>query len=183
MANSKTYSRSLKIYIDGKEVEGSVGAINKELRKLRGEMKNLTIGTEEYEKKAAEIRKLNGILDEHRKHLKGVGDEVENTGGMFGNMLKTVTSKFTGVGKEWLGQFDGILGGMKGSWLKFAGWLGAAVVALKGAIDAGRRDRTSTTTDKRIPEHHGQRPYPCAEPNISHSQVHGQGLQGSAWYR
>ena len=138
MANSKTYSRSLKIYIDGKEVEGSVGAINKELRKLRGEMKNLTIGTEEYEKKAAEIRKLNGILDEHRKHLKGVGDEVENTGGMFGNMLKTVTSKFTGVGKEWLGQFDGILGGMKGSWLKFAGWLGAAVVALKGAIDAGR---------------------------------------------
>lgn len=138
MANSKTYSRSLKIYIDGKEVEGSVGAINKELRKLKGEMKNLTIGTEEYEKKAAEIRKLNGILDEHRKHLKGVGDEVENTGGMFGNMLKTVTSKFTGVGKEWLGQFDGILGGMKGSWLKFAGWLGAAVVALKGAIDAGR---------------------------------------------
>ena len=35
MANSKTYSRSLKIYIDGKEVEGSVGAINKELRKLK----------------------------------------------------------------------------------------------------------------------------------------------------
>ena len=138
MANSKTYSRSLKIYIDGKEVEGSVGAINKELRKLKGEMKNLTIGTEEYEKKVAEIRKLNGILDEHRKHLKGVGDEAKNTGGMFGNMLQTVTSKLTGVGKEWLGQFDGILGGMKGSWLKFAGWLGAAVVALKGAIDAGR---------------------------------------------
>ena len=138
MANNKTYSRGIKIYIDGKEVEGSVGNINKQLRKLRGEMKNLTIGTEEYEKKAAEIRKLNGILDEHRKHLKGVGEEAQNTGGMLGNMLQSVTAKFTGIGKDWLGQFDGILGGMKGSWLKFAGWLGAAVVALKGALDAGR---------------------------------------------
>ena len=70
-SNSKTYTRGLKIYIDGNEVEGSVGNINKQLRKLRGEMKNLTIGTEEYEKKAAEIRKLNGILDEHRGKLKG----------------------------------------------------------------------------------------------------------------
>ena len=138
MANNKTYSRGIKIYIDGKEVEGSVGNINKQLRKLRGEMKNLTIGTDEYEKKAAEIRKLNGILDEHRKHLKGVGEEAQKTGGMFGNMLQTVTAKFTGIGKDWLGQFDSILGGMKGSWLKFAGWLGAAVVALKGTLDAGR---------------------------------------------
>ena len=194
MANNKTYSRGIKIYIDGKEVEGSVGNINKQLRKLRGEMKNLTIGTEEYEKKAAEIRKLNGILDEHRSklkgventvegsvgqmrarvrelteeigklavgteeyenkasqlrtlnslikehqdYIKGVGDETQTTSGKFGGLMDVIKGRFEGMGKSFLGGFGSILDGMKGSWLKFAGWLGAAVVALKGTLDAGR---------------------------------------------
>lgn len=93
MANDKMYKRSLKVYIDGKEVENSVAGIQKEMRKLRGEMKNLTIGTEEYEKKAAEMRKLNGILREHRKNVSGVADEQDRMTEAIKNALG-LNSKF-----------------------------------------------------------------------------------------
>ncbi len=107
MANDKMYKRSLKVYIDGKEVENSVAGIQKEMRKLRGEMKNLTIGTEEYEKKAAEMRKLNGILREHRKNVSGVADEqdrmteaIKNALGLnskFANSIMGITSNGNGL--------------------------------------------------------------------------------------
>ena len=42
----KVAKRTVKVYIDGKEVEASVGMINKQVRKLQNEMKNLTIGTD-----------------------------------------------------------------------------------------------------------------------------------------
>ncbi len=107
MANDKQYKRSLKVYIDGKEVENSVAGIQKEMRKLRGEMKNLTIGTEEYEKKAAGMRKLNGILREHRKNVSGVADEqdrmteaIKNALGLnskFANSIMGITSNGNGL--------------------------------------------------------------------------------------
>jgi len=107
MANDKMYKRSLKVYIDGKEVENSVAGIQKEMRKLRGEMKDLTIGTEEYEKKAAEMRKLNGILREHRKNVSGVADEqdrmteaIKNALGLnskFANSIMGITSNGNGL--------------------------------------------------------------------------------------
>ena len=107
MANDKMYKRSLKVYIDGKEVENSVAGIQKEMRKLRGEMKNLTIGTEEYEKKAAEMRKLNGILREHRKNVSGVADEqdrmteaIKNALGLnskFANSIMGITTNGNGL--------------------------------------------------------------------------------------
>lgn len=136
--DKKVYKRTVKIYIDGEEIDASVGAINKKLRELRGEMKDLTIGTDEYNKKVGEIRKLNGILEEHRKNLKGVGEEAKGVKGIFANLMESVTGKFGAMGQSVMKGFDGILGGMKGSWMKFAGWIGAGVMAVKGAIDAGK---------------------------------------------
>ena len=134
----KSVKKSIKLYIDGKEVEGSVKNVRSRVRELTGEMNKLTIGTKEYEEKAAEIRKLNGILDEHRRKLKGVGDEAKNTGGMFGKMTEMIKDHFKDMGTSSLGSFEGMLGGMKGSWMKFAGWIGVGVAAVKGAIDAGK---------------------------------------------
>lgn len=107
MADKKV-SRTVKIYIDGKEVDGSVGAINSQIRKLKGEIKNLTIGTDEYNKKVRELRNLNSILDEHRRKIKGVGDEVGGLKGMFANL--------------------------KGQWSKFTGWLGMSVAGIGTAM-------------------------------------------------
>ena len=134
----KKVARTIKLYIDGKEIDGSVNNIRSQIRKLTAEMNKLTIGTDEYEKKAAEVRRLNGILDEHRRHIKGVGDEAKGTKNIFANLADGILGKFTGMGKGVLSNFDGMLGGMKDSWLKFAGWIGLAVAALKGVIDAGR---------------------------------------------
>lgn len=107
MADKKV-SRTVKIYIDGKEVDGSVGAINSQIRKLKGEIKNLTIGTDEYNKKVRELRNLNSILDEHRRKIKGVGDEVGGLKGIFANL--------------------------KGQWSKFTGWLGMSVAGIGTAM-------------------------------------------------
>ena len=107
MADKKV-SRTVKIYIDGKEVDGSVGAINSQIRKLKGEIKNLTIGTDEYNKKVRELRNLNSILDEHRRKIKGVGDEVGGLNGIFANL--------------------------KGQWSKFTGWLGMSVAGIGTAM-------------------------------------------------
>ena len=137
MADKKA-SRTVALYIDGKAVEGSVKDIRARVRELTGDMNKLTIGTEEYEEKVAEIRKLNGILDEHRRKLKGVGDEAKDTGGMFGKMTEMIKGHFEDMGTSSLGSFEGMLGGMKGSWMKFAGWIGVGVAAVKGAIDAGK---------------------------------------------
>lgn len=134
----KIAKRTVKVYIDGKEVEASVGMINKQVRKLQAEMKNLTIGSDEYNKKVKEIRQLNGILDEHRRKLKGVGEEVTGMKGVFGNALDGIKGKFGSMGQSVIGNFEGMLGNMKGSWLKFAGWIGAAVAALKLTIDGAK---------------------------------------------
>ena len=134
----KSVKKSIKLYLDGKQVEGSVNNIRSEVRRLTGEMNKLTIGTKEYEDKAREIRKLNSILDEHRRHLKGVGSEAQGMKGIFSNAIEGIKGKFGGMGQSVLGNFDGMLGGMKGSWMKFAGWIGAAVAALKVTIDGAK---------------------------------------------
>ncbi len=134
----KSVKKSIKIYIDGKQVDGSVNTIRGQIRKLTGEMNKLTIGTKEYEDKAKEIRKLNSILDEHKRHLKGVSNEASGMKGVFGNAIDGIKGKFGGMGQSVLGNFEGMLGGMKGSWMKFAGWIGAAVAALKVTIDGAK---------------------------------------------
>ena len=86
MANDKMYKRSLKVYIDGTEVENSVNGINREIRKLKGEMRNLTIGTEEYERKARQLRELDGILQRHRRNIRGVGEEYTSLSARLGKL-------------------------------------------------------------------------------------------------
>lgn len=134
----KSVKKSIKLHLDGQQVSGSVNAIKAEVRKLTKEMNKLTIGTKEYEDKAREIRKLNSILDEHRRHLKGVGSEAQGMKGIFSNAIEGIKGKFGGMGQSVLGNFDDMLGGMKGSWMKFAGWIGAAVAALKVTIDGAK---------------------------------------------
>jgi len=44
----KSVKKSIKLYLDGQQVSGSVNAIKAEVRKLTKEMNKLTIGTDEY---------------------------------------------------------------------------------------------------------------------------------------
>lgn len=86
----KSVKKSIKLYLDGKQIDGSVKSIKSEIRKLTGEMNKLTIGTKEYEEKAAEISKLNSILKAHRNELNKTNKEFlslkEKIGGFLSNM-------------------------------------------------------------------------------------------------
>ena len=86
----KSVKKSIKLYLDGKQVEGSVNAINSEVRKLTKEMNKLTIGTDEYEKKAKEIANLKGILQAHRKEITQTNKDFVS----FNDKLGMVFQKF-----------------------------------------------------------------------------------------
>jgi hypothetical protein len=69
---AKGVNRSIHISINNKEVKNNIHDIKKEFFKLNTEISNAEIGSTEYNKKAAEIKKLKGIMTEHRKSLGGV---------------------------------------------------------------------------------------------------------------
>ncbi|MEO0338793.1 MAG: hypothetical protein AAF242_06235 [Bacteroidota bacterium] len=62
--------RQISIYLDGKQVEGSMRNIRKSYKKARAELEFLTKGTDDYNKKVKEIKGLNKIIRDHRESLR-----------------------------------------------------------------------------------------------------------------
>ena len=133
----KSVKKSIKLYLDGKQVEGSVNAINSEVRKLTKEMNKLTIGTDEYEKKAKEIANLKGILQAHRKEITQTNKDFVS----FNDKLGMVFQKFKDGAITSLALGKGLsgLGAMATSLLGPFGALGTAIAAaFSKAVEAGR---------------------------------------------
>ena len=78
-SNNKNVYRGVTLYIDGKEVEGSVSKIKAEMKKLRTEIDACSVGSDEYVQKTKRYRELNTILNEHRDALRGVNREQTST--------------------------------------------------------------------------------------------------------
>lgn len=64
--------RQVNIFINGREVANQMKSIQKEKRKVTRELNNMTIGTQEYEDKVKELRKINDVIDGHRKKIRNV---------------------------------------------------------------------------------------------------------------
>lgn len=77
---AKTYSRTVKVYLDGAQIDNSVPAIQKKIRELTRDVKKMTIGTEEYNKTVKSISELNSILAEHKRAIRGVAEESKSLG-------------------------------------------------------------------------------------------------------
>ena len=77
---AKTYNRTVKIFIDGSEVDNSIPAIQKKIRELTRDVKKMTIGTKEYTDKVQAIAQLNSILSEHKRAIHGVAEESKSLG-------------------------------------------------------------------------------------------------------
>lgn len=88
-------SRSITIFINGKEVANSIKAISAESRKLRNELNNMTLGTDAYNKKLAEFKKADNIIKNHNDQLRG-------TAGIWGQM-KTEVKQFGIMAMAYLG--------------------------------------------------------------------------------
>lgn len=83
---AKTYNRTVKIFVDGSEVDNSIPAIQKRVRELTRDVKKMTIGTKEYTDTVQAIAQLNGILTEHKKAIRGVAEESQTLGDKLGSM-------------------------------------------------------------------------------------------------
>lgn len=73
--SEKTARRGVSIFIDGKEVKNSVSGINAELRKLQGEQKKMTLGSDEYIAHTKKIAYLKSIMTEHQLEQRKVTDQ------------------------------------------------------------------------------------------------------------
>lgn len=87
--------RQVSIYINGKEVVNSIKSITAEKRKLSREINNLVVGSEEYENKVKELRKLNGVIDDHRKNIRGVETTWQKVSGAIGKFGAVAGIAFT----------------------------------------------------------------------------------------
>ena len=89
--SNKSINRRLNIFINGKEVKNSLQAIQREMSKLRGEVKGATRGTEEYKQKTAELRRVSKVYREMRQ-------EIYGTTGALGKLTSIVGKLGIGLG-------------------------------------------------------------------------------------
>lgn len=64
-------NRNVYIYINNKQVENNIRSIRKEGYKLRNELAGMTRGTDEYRKKMQELKRVDGILKDHNRQVRG----------------------------------------------------------------------------------------------------------------
>lgn len=71
--------RSLKLFIDGSEIPGTVKEIEAEIRKLQKAWKEMEVGSEEYNETASKIKTLKGVLNDHKQSLQDIRQEQQST--------------------------------------------------------------------------------------------------------
>lgn len=76
---AKALSRKVTIYINGKEVEGTINSITARIKQLENEQKKLPLGTQEYIDKSMELKKLRAILHEQKVAVNDLGREWKDT--------------------------------------------------------------------------------------------------------
>ncbi|MBI1667500.1 phage tail tape measure protein [Capnocytophaga periodontitidis] len=111
MASNNTTSQ-LTIRINGKEVENTFTALNREVRTLSRELRNLTPGTEEFQQRAAQLREAQAHFNRVRDEINQVNGAITQTAtstsrfgdivrGVFtGNLITSFFSSFVGKARE-----------------------------------------------------------------------------------
>lgn len=108
MAKSdKTVKRGVYLYIDGKEIKNDINSIDLEVKRLQRDIKDMTRGSEEYNRTMQKIQHLKGILREHRNEIRGVTEDTKKSTisvgklvdgfNRFGGIIVTVIGFLTGV--------------------------------------------------------------------------------------
>lgn len=87
--------RQATIFINGREVKSTLKDIATEKRKVNSELRQLIIGTEEYEKKSAELRKLNKIYREQTQSLRGTRGAMDKLAAGVTRFIGVAAAAFT----------------------------------------------------------------------------------------
>ncbi len=117
MAKSdKTVKRGVYLYIDGKEIKNDINSIDLEMKRLQRDIKEMTRGSEEYNRTMAKIQHLQGILKQHRQEIKGITAETKKATVSIGSMV------------DWFNRFGGVI-------LSVIGFLTGFTLALRTIRD------------------------------------------------
>lgn len=68
----KGVNRSIRLFVNGKEVEHSMNNVRKTMNNLRREINETTKGSEEYVRKSAELRKVTKYFEEIKREISGL---------------------------------------------------------------------------------------------------------------
>ena len=112
---AKTVKTDLVITINGKQIQNSFSSISKEVKKLEGDLKKLTPGTEAFNQKAAALKEAKAQFEYIKKEIEGVNDTLDKSGalldstkGKFSKFAEAVTTVVTGnLVTDFLGQLAG----------------------------------------------------------------------------
>lgn len=114
--NDKTVKRGVYLYIDGKEIKNDINSIDLEMKRLQRDIKEMTRGSEEYNRTMAKIQHLQGILKQHRQEIKGITTETKKATVSIGSMV------------DWFNRFGGVI-------LSVIGFLTGFTIALRAIRD------------------------------------------------
>lgn len=112
---AKTVKTDLVITINGKQIENSFTGISREVKKLEGDLKKLSPGTEAFNKKAAELKEAKAQFENIKKEIEGVNDTLNKSGalldstkGRLSKFAEAVTTVVTGnLVTDFFGQLAG----------------------------------------------------------------------------
>lgn len=114
--NNKTVKRGVYLYIDGKEIKNDINSIDLEMKRLQRDIKDMTRGSEEYNRTMVKIQHLQGILKQHRQEIRGITTETKKATISIGSMV------------DWFNRFGGVI-------LSVIGFLTGFTLALRAIRD------------------------------------------------
>ncbi len=131
MATNRTDTSTLRLVIDGQQVNNSFKDLNATASSLKKEMKGLEVGSAEYIKKSQQLNQVNKRLDEVKQNIKEVGDEWKQTQDDFkkgvNDGINNLTLFGTNIGNL-RSSFSQVTGSTVG-WIRQLGILKSALIA------------------------------------------------------
>jgi hypothetical protein len=130
----------ISVEIDGKKVQNTIQDLQKSYRQLNNEIKTLTPGSEAFNKKAQELGKIKGYLDDAKNAAAAFGKEQSKVGDVIGKQqsklqgfLSNIGGKLQGLGGQ-AGGVGSILSGIGSGAALMATGIGAAIAAVGKGI-------------------------------------------------
>lgn len=107
---------NLSIKVNGKEVKNTLNSVGKELSALRSRTRNLTEGTEEWEKANLELAKTERIYDQMKKNQRELLDETKKTIDVQEDQTAAMSEFGNSVIEAWRALASGDLAGFRAAW-------------------------------------------------------------------
>ncbi len=94
---NKNLRRGIELYIDGKKVQANMRQVEAEAKRLREEIRGMTVGSDEYVKATEKYRNLNKVLREHKAELQGVEIQQQSMLNRGVQLFKDYSLQITGA--------------------------------------------------------------------------------------